>query len=1030
MISNGMRWKEKFRECITPWIETLYRQGAISVEAIPPVRSFLAFFLAELGNLLYLTPDEESRIRVAKELMVWQPFFAGIAIWEVDLDNAFSGIALQEKVRSTEKWILVCSITDFQKEVEEWQYFAEHSSVLRKNQKIKRETFLDFLFSLGYKRVDLVVSKGEVAVRGEVVDIFPPHLTQPVRTFWWGNQIEKLRFFHPETQRTGEDLESLFIPPANGFFRTVPLQKILEETVQISFFDGVAPEGGMIVPFSVYVGLKKTPEILRFPSLSSPCFEGNLSRFIDYLQKDRWEFIGIVLPHEKAELFVSLLCESGLEVERGWEGDKRIHLREGFLSSGFALPSLSVIFFSGWEIFGVSLLHESPRTRVIQSFELLSTLRPGDYVVHEEEGVGIFRGIKEIVVEGIRRVYLEIGYAGNDTLYVPIENAQVVQKYLSTGEIKPSLSRLGRGEWERSKERARKSIERVARELVELYARRKIEKGYAFSPDTSWQRELELSFPFMESPDQKRAIEEVKRDMESPHPMDRLVCGDVGYGKTEVAVRATFKAVMDGKQVVVLAPTTLLSEQHYLTFSERMKAFPVRIAVLNRFRTPSEQKEILEKLKNGEIDILIGTHRVLSKDVVFRDLGLLIIDEEQRFGVLHKERLRTLRASVDVLTLTATPIPRTLYLSLLGIKDVSLIETPPEGRKPVTTLVLPRNRKTIQEAVEKELSRGGQIFYVCPRIKDLFRVERELKEMFPHLTLGVAHGRLGAKELEEVMRAFYKGEIPLLLCTTIVEIGLDIPRANTLIVDRATLFGLAQLYQLRGRIGRFDQEAFAYFFYPSHLKRESQERLEALLELSITGSGTKLAMRDLEIRGAGNILGTEQHGFIQEIGFSLYLKLLQEEIARLQGESEKGERLSPRLHLKVDAYLPSSYIDNETERLHYYHRIWEVRDLKDIALLEEELQDRFGRFPKEVENLFRITKLRYYAKITQVESIEERSDGLYLEGPLEVLRAIALLQKDTKRAKLMVRDGRVGLWFPPMPLSGLLAFFERMTKNG
>ncbi|MGQ9747432.1 MAG: DEAD/DEAH box helicase, partial [Candidatus Caldatribacteriaceae bacterium] len=864
MIFNGMRWKEKFREHITPWIEALRRQGTISVEAIPSTRSLLAFFLAELGNLLYLTPDKENRIRVARELMVWQPFFGEITVWEADLHDSFSGIELQEKVRNTEKWILVCSVADLQKEVEEWRYFVEHSSVLRKNQKIKRETFLDFLFSLGYKRVNLVVSKGEVAVRGEVVDIFPPYLAQPVRTFWWGNEVEKLRFFHPETQRTGEDLESLFIPPASGFFRTVPLQKIMEEVVQISFFDGMAPEGGMAVPFSVYVGLRKSPEVLTLLSSSSPCFEGNLSQFIEYLQKDEWEFIGIVLPHEKVELFVPLLYESGLEIERGWEGEKRIHIQEGFLSSGFALPSFSVIFFSGWEIFGIYLPHESPRTRAIQSFELLSTLRPGDYVVHEEEGVGIFRGVKEIVVRGMRRVYLEIGYAGNDTLYVPIENAQVVQKYLGGGEIRPSLSRLGKGDWGRSKERARKSIERVARELVELYARRKIEKGYAFSPDTPWQKELELSFPFMESPDQKRVIEEVKRDMESPHPMDRLVCGDVGYGKTEVAVRAAFKAVMDGKQVVVLAPTTLLSEQHYLTFSERMKAFPVRIAVLNRFRTPGEQKEILEKLKDGGIDILIGTHRVLSKDVTFRDLGLLIIDEEQRFGVLHKERLRTLRASVDVLTLTATPIPRTLYLSLLGIKDVSLIETPPEGRKPVTTLVLPRHHKTIREAIEGELSRGGQIFYVCPRIRDLFRVERELKEMFPYLTLGVAHGRLGVKELEDIMRAFYKGEIPLLLCTTIVEIGLDVPRANTLIVDPATFFGLAQLYQLRGRIGRFDQEAFAYFFYPPHLKREAQERLEALLELSVTGSGAKLAMRDLEIRGAGHIVGTEPHGVIQD----------------------------------------------------------------------------------------------------------------------------------------------------------------------
>ncbi|NSW77380.1 MAG: DEAD/DEAH box helicase, partial [Candidatus Atribacteria bacterium] len=502
--------------------------------------------------------------------------------------------------------------------------------------------------------------------------------------------MEKLRTFSPETQRTGEELETLFVPPASGFFRTISFSKILEKVVVVSVFDGVAPEADISFPLPIYLGLKKNvDEVLTIAASSSPCFEGNLSQFIEYLREGNWKFVGVILPQEKIEVLSQIFLESGVPFENGWESPAKVHFQAGFLSSGFAIPSLSSVFFSGREIFGVSLPSPSSRVKAVSSFELLSTLNPGDYVVHEEEGIGIFRGLKEMVVRGVRRVYLEISYAGNDVLYVPVENAQVVQKYLGMGDTKPVLSRLGKGEWIRSRERAKRSIEKVARELVELYARRQVEKGYAFSPDTPWQRELEISFPFVETPDQKRAIDDVKRDMESPRPMDRLVCGDVGYGKTEVAVRAAFKAVMDGKQVVVLAPTTLLSEQHYLTFSERMKAFPVRIAVLNRFRTPGEQREILEKVRSGEIDILIGTHRLLSKDVAFRDLGLLIIDEEQRFGVFHKERLRTMKASIDVLTLTATPIPRTLYLSLLGIKDVSLIETPPEGRKPITTLVLP-----------------------------------------------------------------------------------------------------------------------------------------------------------------------------------------------------------------------------------------------------------------------------------------------------------------------------------------------------
>lgn len=1026
-----MQWEKEFLNLIAPLKKILWDRKALSVELVPSLRPLFAIFLSDLGNLLYVSPDDDHRTRITRELRTWQSFFPGRTIWEANFVDFFSGIELQERLQNAQQWILTVSVSDLKRELEEWQYFSSHSYFLKKGQEIKRDAFLDFLFSLRYRRVDLVVAKGELAVRGEVVDLFPPHLERPVRTFWWGNQVEKLRFFDPGTQRTGEELESLFLPPASGFFRTVPFLKILEKKVTVAFFDGVAPEEKTFFPFSVYVGLRKSEEeILSLPSSVSPCFEGNLSQFTEYLRESDWKIVGIILPQEKLEMLSRILVDAGITFGKGWEGSEKIRLQEGFLSSGFTLPLLSAIFFSGREIFGVSFPAPSSKSRAPSSFELLLTLNPGDYVVHEEEGIGIFRGLKEMVVEGVRRVYLEIGYAGGDTLYVPIENAQVVEKYLGVGDAKPSLSRLGRGEWTRSKERIKKSIARVARELLELYARRQIEKGHAFSPDTPWQRELEISFPFLETPDQKKAIEDVKRDMESPHPMDRLVCGDVGYGKTEVAIRAAFKAVMDGKQVVVLAPTTLLSEQHYLTFSERMKVFPVRIAVLNRFRTPGEQKEILEKVRSGEIDILIGTHRLLSKDVVFRDLGLLIIDEEQRFGVFHKERLRTMRASVDVLTLTATPIPRTLYLSLLGIKDVSLIETPPEGRKPITTLVLPRNRKTIQEAIEKELQRGGQVFYVCPRIRDLFRVERELREVFPHLPFGIAHGRLKVRELEEVMRAFYQGEIPVLLCTTIVEIGLDVPQANTLIVDPATLFGLAQLYQLRGRIGRFDREAFAYFLYPSRLTHEARERLEALLELSTTGSGAKLAMRDLEIRGAGNILGTEQHGFIQEIGFSLYLKLLQEEIARLKGEDEKGLGINPVIRLKVDAYLPSFYVESETERLHYYRRFWEASSLKDISLLEEELRDRFGRFPEEVENLFQITRLRHYAKITQVENIEERDDGVYLEGPLETLGKISSVSKDNRKPRLVVRNGRVELCFPKISLGELARLLERVSQSG
>ncbi len=1023
-----MDLRERLKQLWAPLIGIVRGTGVLTIDVNPcSLRTLFALCLGEGQNCLYVTADEVSRRRVVEELRVWQPLFPEKSVWEMNLTNSLDGVRWQQSLEEKSDWMVVMTIDDLPEEVEELDYFLAHSFLLRKGQEIRRETFLDFLYSLGYVRKDLVKERGELAIRGEVVDLFLPHLDNPVRTFWWGNSVERIRFFHPDTQRTLEEVEELFIPPANGFFRTVPWTKVLQKVVRIAFLDGVTWEAKEAFGRNVYLGLRRDhPETEILTSQEVPLFEGNLARLVTYLREKTYRTVEIVLPSEKLSLLADFLRESGLSFIEGWGEEHPLRLHQGFLTQGFALPSLSLLVLTGREIFGVSFAAPSWYQKTVSAFDLLTTLTSGEYVVHEEEGIGIFRGMKEMVVRGIRRVYLEIEYAAGDVLYVPVENAGVIQKYVGIGERKPILNRLGRGDWIKSKERAKKSVEKVARELVELYARRQLERGYAFPPDTPWQRELEMSFPFLETPDQKRAIEEVKRDMESSRPMDRLVCGDVGYGKTEVAIRAAFKAVMDGKQVAVLAPTTLLSEQHYLTFSERMKSFPVRIAVLNRFRSPLEQREILERVRSGAIDILIGTHRLLSKDVEFRDLGLLIIDEEQRFGVMHKERLKQVRVNLDVLTLTATPIPRTLYLSLLGMRDISLIETPPEGRKPIITLVLPRKRETIEEAIERELERGGQVFYVCPRIRDLWRVEKELREIFPRLPLGIAYGRLKGKDLEEVMGAFYRGEIPVLLCTTIVEIGLDVPRANTLIVDPATFFGLAQLYQLRGRIGRFDREAFAYFLYPRRLTHEAEERLEALLELGTTGSGAKLAMRDLEIRGAGNILGTEQHGFIQEIGFSLYLKLLQEEIARLRGEGGKAVSIQPRLRFNVEAYLPEWYIFAETERLYYYKRLWEAQGEEDIRLIEEEIHDRFGSLPKEVENLLRITRLRHYATITQVERIEEEEDGIYVDGPLDALSLLVKRSHGGKKGKVVVQGNRVRLWFPKMPLEELVSLWEGM----
>lgn len=999
----------------------LHEKRTLSLPLPVSLASLLALFLGEEYPVLQVVPHGEERARAFAELQTFARFFGlDVPLFEGNLEGAFRGVMLQKELETHRRGVLVLAVSDLRKDVEELSYFLSHSFVLEKNAHVDREKLLELLLFLGYERVDTVRKAGEIAVRGEVLDLFPPHLEEPVRTYWWGNVLERMRTFDPETQRTREDVESLFIPPRSGEFRMVELRKVLERWVKVVLWEGVSLEGGVFsVPYEVYFGLQEG-ERVALPVECVPSFRGDLGACLRFIRETKARVV-FFLPEGKRALLAEVVRNERIGEEKGL-------FFEGFLRRGFALNQW--VFLGEEDVFGYTFARGRERKSIAPQ-ELLTSLSPGDYVVHEEEGIGIFQGLREMVVGGIRRVYLEIAYAGGDKLYVPVENAHLVEKYIGVGEARPEIHRLGRDDWKRTKERVRRSVEKVARDLLELYARRHIEKGHAFSPDTSWQRELELSFPFLETPDQKRAIEEVKRDMESPRPMDRLVCGDVGYGKTEVAVRAAFKAVMDGKQVAVLAPTTLLSEQHYLTFTERMKNFPIRIAVLNRFRSPREQEEILEKTARGEIDILIGTHRLLQKDVRFKDLGLLIIDEEQRFGVMHKEHLKKLRTNIDVLTLTATPIPRTLYLSLLGIRDISVIETPPEGRKPVYTLVLPRNLRTIEEAIRRELARGGQVFYVCPRIRDLFQVEQEIRSLFPDLSLAVAHGRLRGRELERIMEAFYRGDVPVLLSTTIVEIGLDVPRANTIIVDFAPFFGLAQLYQLRGRVGRFDQEAYAYFLYPKNLTPEARERLEALLEFGGTGSGMKLALRDLEIRGAGNILGTEQHGFIQEVGFSLYMKLLEEEIARQRGEDTLFSGPEPVLRLREEAFIPSSYIENETERLRFYQRLFIARTEKDREELAEEMEDRFGRMPEEVRRLFEIARLRSYAKITQVASVEERGDGIYLTAPLEVLVWCREEGKKLGIEGMIVADeARVFLRFPRVPAATLCTLLEKVADHG
>jgi transcription-repair coupling factor (superfamily II helicase) len=646
----------------------------------------------------------------------------------------------------------------------------------------------------------------------------------------------------------------------------------------------------------------------------------------------------------------------------------------GALSGGFALPSARLLCVDAGEIWGVRRRRERPRPPAARA-RLFSykDLDPGDYIVHLDYGIGVYRGTTILKVGAEENEFLTLEFADHDKVYVPIDALHLVQKYLGAGGDAPALSKLGSGAWKRTKRRVKAAIRETARELLRLYAARAVKPGFAFSPDTHWHEEFREAFEFEETEDQQRAIEDVTADMEKPHPMDRLVCGDVGYGKTEVALRAAFKAVMDGKQVALLVPTTILALQHWQTFRRRFAPYPVTVEMLSRFRPTAEQKKVIEGLRAGSVDIVLATHRLLQKDVQFKNLGLLIIDEEHRFGVAHKERLKQLYPLVDVLTLTATPIPRTLHLSMVGIRDMSVIDTPPPNRLAVRTYVLKFGEAVIQEAIARELERGGQVFFVHNRVESIGAMYRYLHRIVPQARIAIAHGQLPEQQLERVMVRFINRDVDVLLCTTIIESGLDIPSANTIIINRADRFGLAQLYQLRGRVGRDQTQAYAYLLIPGEriLAGLPWERLKAMLEFADLGSGLRLAMRDLEIRGAGNILGNQQSGHIAAVGFDLYCKLMEEAIRELKGEHVEEER-QLQVVLKIGGFIPREYIPHTSQRLDIYQRLYAVDSPELLAELRSEIADRYGTPPEPVEKLFHLVELRTLAGALGLQKIERR----------------------------------------------------------
>lgn len=679
-------------------------------------------------------------------------------------------------------------------------------------------------------------------------------------------------------------------------------------------------------------------------------------------------------------------------------------LVQGSLSEGWSLDAGQLTLLTDAELYGWrrSQPRRQQRPRASAPESIFADLHEGEYVVHMDHGVGIYRGLVHKQVGEVEREYLEVEYQGGDRLFVPVEQVDRLTRYVGGEEHEVTLQRLGTADWAQIKARARRAVEDIARDLLELYATREVVPGHPFAPDNEWQRELEESFPYEETPDQLRALAEVKRDMEKPKPMDRLICGDVGYGKTEVALRAAFKAVMDGRQVAVLVPTTVLAQQHYYTFEERLRAFPVRVDMLSRFRTRQEQKEVLAELEAGKIDIIIGTHRLIQRDVRFKNLGLVIIDEEQRFGVGHKERLKQLRREVDVLTLSATPIPRTLYMALTGVRDMSTINTPPEDRLPIRTQVSEYDDGLIRKAILRELDRGGQVFFVHNRVQGIYQMAQHLQKLVPEATFAVGHGQMEEGELARVMLDFAAGKYDVLVCTTIIESGLDIPNVNTIIINRADRFGLAQLYQLRGRVGRSANRAYAYLLYNRHqqLTPVAQRRLEALLEASELGAGFQIAMRDLEIRGAGEMLGPEQHGHIVAVGFDLYCRMLAQAIQRLKAALDEGRAPEPLaltaaeggtvVDLPLSAHLPESYVPDRNLRLRLYRRLAEVRSQEQVNELRQELADRFGPPPPAVENLLYLLRVKALASQAGVAAVAA-------EGQQVVLRFADLLSPEVTR---------------------------------
>lgn len=912
------------------------------------------------------------------------------------------------------------------------------------------------LVALGYERVGQVEMPGQFSVRGGIVDIYCLTEENPWRIELWGDEIDSIRSFDPESQRSLENLEELTIYPAvehTGGKDMVSFLDYFPEERTIIFLDEpnrLTEKGGAVeeeyrqsrmhreekgsrnLPENWLCSFEQLQKELNKRNCISVCalepkqagwkvrekfylevksisaYNNSFELLVKDLHQYKKQGYRIALlsgSRTRAERLAKDLQEEGLAAFYGQDYDREICPGEimvvyGHAKKGFEYPLIKFAVMTESDIFGQEQKKKKKKKNYsgsrIQDFAELSI---GDFVVHEKHGLGIYRGIEKVEVDRIVKDYIKIEYRGGSNLYIPATQLDCLQKYSGADASKaPKLNKLGTQEWNKTKSKVRGAVKNIAKELVELYAVRQEKEGYVCGPDTVWQREFEEMFPYEETEDQLSAIEDAKRDMESTRIMDRLICGDVGYGKTEVALRAAFKEVQESRQVAYLAPTTILAQQIYNTFVQRMKEFPVRVELLCRFRTPAQQKKAIEDLKKGQVDVIIGTHRILSKDVQFKNLGLLIVDEEQRFGVTHKEKIKQLKKDVDVLTLTATPIPRTLHMSLIGIRDMSVLEEPPMDRMPIQTYVMEYDEETVREAINRELRRGGQVYYVYNRVTDIADVALRIAKLVPDAKVDFAHGQMSERELENVMYSFVNGDIDVLVSTTIIETGLDISNVNTMIIHDSDRYGLSQLYQLRGRIGRSNRTAYAFLMYRKNvmLKETAEKRLAAIREYTDLGSGFKIAMRDLELRGAGNLLGAQQHGHMNAVGYDLYCKMLNEAVKEAKG-IHTMEDFETSVDLNVDAYIPDSYISNEFQKLDIYKRIAGIETQQDYDDMLEELLDRFGEPGKAVLNLLAIAKLKAIAHQGYVTEIKQTGKTvrftLYEKARLNTEGFPALMQK-------------------------------------